>query len=607
ASTGLTGGTITSSGAFALDLANANTWTKAQTLNDANLILNGTSVMNFNATVNPAYINSNRGIQLRLDADNNTIDEFAINNGPNLKVFSINESGAITTGSVPWERLSSLPSACLAGQYVSAIGSTLTCSAPSSGSVYTAGTGILIAGTTIENTANIYTATGSGIELENVYSRVAKGKKIKNTGVLSVTAGTGLSGVTTNQNVAIGLDLANPNTWTGAQTLNNANLILNGTSAIKANQTLSLISDGGVNIKLDANNTNERHSFSISNYFADPLFEISVTGVIMTKSVTWENIINLPAGFVDGIDNGITSFTTGAGLTGGPITSTPSTSGGTISLDLNSTNTWMGEQAFSAKAYLQKGAGFPGGGSWDASGNVGIGTAPSATEKLYVKGDVRIDGTTQATAGLFEKFVTMNVGGTNYLVPLYTQGTQPPPPVPNSPYSVIYSTYPNKHGGNFASNGDVNGRRGADAFCTTNKPASLNCTNIHAFISVTASDEIRDMPTNYDFNATKPIYWWDISKNAAVSQVAQSWADMLDGYIANTEEVGTAVTTTTPTPSGSYRTGALFAQHCKNWTSDSSGVMSGSMLTSSNTWLEASSKSCSEKLYYRCICIYISS
>ncbi|MFH1232344.1 MAG: hypothetical protein V1651_00565, partial [Patescibacteria group bacterium] len=254
------------------------------------------------------------------------------------------------------------------------------------------------------------------------------------------------------------------------------------------------------------------------------------------------------------------------------------------------------------------GAGFPGGGSWDASGNVGIGIAPSASEKLYVNGNVRIDGTTQATAGLFEKFVTMNVGGTNYLVPLYTQGTQPPPPVSNSPYSVIYSTYPNNHDGNFASNGDVNGRRGVDAFCTTHKPASLNCTNIHAFISVTGSDEIRDMPTNYGFNATKPIYWWNISKNAAVSQVAQSWADMLDGYIANTEEVGTAVTIPAPirpTLSGSYDTGAIDSPHCKNWTTNSYTAFSGTDSATDNTWLTDNKRTpCSEKFYYRCICIF---
>jgi len=42
-------------------------------------------------------------------------------------------SGTLQGGSVPWARLTSFPSACPAGQYVTAVGSTLTCSAPPAG------------------------------------------------------------------------------------------------------------------------------------------------------------------------------------------------------------------------------------------------------------------------------------------------------------------------------------------------------------------------------------------------------------------------------------------------------------------------------------------
>ena len=44
-------------------------------------------------------------------------------------------SGTLQGGTVPWARLSSFPSACSAGQYVSAVGTTLTCSTPAAGGV----------------------------------------------------------------------------------------------------------------------------------------------------------------------------------------------------------------------------------------------------------------------------------------------------------------------------------------------------------------------------------------------------------------------------------------------------------------------------------------
>jgi hypothetical protein len=61
-------------------------------------------------------------------------------------------SGTLQGGSVPWQRLTSFPSACPSGQFVNAIGSTLTCATPSGGgtgditAVY-AGTGLLGGGT----------------------------------------------------------------------------------------------------------------------------------------------------------------------------------------------------------------------------------------------------------------------------------------------------------------------------------------------------------------------------------------------------------------------------------------------------------------------------
>jgi len=54
-------------------------------------------------------------------------------------------TGTLQGGSIPWARLTSFPSACSSGQYVSAVGSTLTCSTPAGGGDITAvyaGTGL---------------------------------------------------------------------------------------------------------------------------------------------------------------------------------------------------------------------------------------------------------------------------------------------------------------------------------------------------------------------------------------------------------------------------------------------------------------------------------
>jgi hypothetical protein len=47
--------------------------------------------------------------------------------------WQIDSSGILTTGSVPWGRLTSFPTACGSGEYVTGLGSSLTCSVPAGG------------------------------------------------------------------------------------------------------------------------------------------------------------------------------------------------------------------------------------------------------------------------------------------------------------------------------------------------------------------------------------------------------------------------------------------------------------------------------------------
>ncbi len=57
------------------------------------------------------------------------------NSANDADIFRVDQSGSLAVGSVPWTRLTSFPAACSAGQFVSAIGSTLTCATPAGGSV----------------------------------------------------------------------------------------------------------------------------------------------------------------------------------------------------------------------------------------------------------------------------------------------------------------------------------------------------------------------------------------------------------------------------------------------------------------------------------------
>jgi len=109
-------------------------------------------------------------------------------------------------------------------------------------------------------------------------------------------------------------------------------------------------------------------------------------------------------------------------------------------------------------------------------------------------------------------------------------------------------------------NGNLGGRAGADALCESEKPSKLQCNNIHAFISVSDSDEIRDMPSKYGYALDKPVYYYQASGKLVL--IAYGWEDMLNGNIRTTVEPGIWW-------SGSNEYGQIDA-NCNGWTSSSS-------------------------------------
>ncbi len=103
----------------------------------------------------------------------------------------------------------------------------------------------------------------------------------------------------------------------------------------------------------------------------------------------------------------------------------------------------------------------------------------------------------------------------------------------------------------------------ADEACSlsANRPPM---TNVRAFISISATDEIRDMPANYGVPTDLPIL-------GPTGVIAVNWADLLDGTIASTlADAGVLVAQYWGTYwSGSSTTGGAVGDTCSDWSSAS--------------------------------------
>jgi hypothetical protein len=88
---------------------------------------------------------------------------------------------------------------------------------------------------------------------------------------------------------------------------------------------------------------------------------------------------------------------------------------------------------------------------------------------------------------------------------------------------VLYNA--GTHDGNLKG-AEADARTGADAICNSsaNKPSGV--TKVHAFISISAADQISDMPAHYGYSTGSAIYGTD-----GTQLIANNWADMLDNSI----------------------------------------------------------------------------
>ena len=160
---------------------------------------------------------------------------------------------------------------------------------------------------------------------------------------------------------------------------------------------------------------------------------------------------------------------------------------------------------------------------------------------------------------------------------------------------ILYATTGASHQGNFGH------RSGVDSFCSDNKPAAVTCDgNIHALVSVTPTDEIRDMPTVYSYDDSIPIKWAD-SSTGSLTTLATDWGDMLDESILVSKADGTG-------DDASYWTGSYWwgggADRCDSWL-DARNIYTGLVGYADRTdggWLNVLNHQCDYAHELICAC-----
>lgn len=159
------------------------------------------------------------------------------------------------------------------------------------------------------------------------------------------------------------------------------------------------------------------------------------------------------------------------------------------------------------------------------------------------------------------------------------------------------------------NNGDFpgSGRSDYDTLCTDYKLSNLpaNCDNHRVFVSITTTDEIRDMTDNFGYSRFQPVYWWH-NTNEAYNKLADNWDDMFDSSINMSQATGTGDSNNPWT--GAMTTGARHSNDCSatatsftNGTSSYTGRI-GSNSSATGTWLSTSGQVCNGSRRVRCAC-----
>jgi hypothetical protein len=147
------------------------------------------------------------------------------------------------------------------------------------------------------------------------------------------------------------------------------------------------------------------------------------------------------------------------------------------------------------------------------------------------------------------------------------------------------------------ADGDVGNRAAADLLCSGAAPGWAAGRTVRTLISLSATDEIRDMPANYSIPTNLPIY----GPNGS-SKIADDWADLLDGTIDMSLSAAGAATTNHGWWSFSNSDGSLTSS-CQDGTSNS-GAHLGRIGFNSTTvffWISDGDDNCDQ--FWHLICV----
>ena len=150
-------------------------------------------------------------------------------------------------------------------------------------------------------------------------------------------------------------------------------------------------------------------------------------------------------------------------------------------------------------------------------------------------------------------------------------------------------------------NGNLGGRSGADAKCVIAKKNSLLTmakTNVRAFMSISETDEIRDMVSNYNVPSTAPII------SPFGTTISDNISDHLDGNITKVIRqhfIKDYIEQYAYT--GSTQSGALSSNNCANWTSTTAGNGMGQIadFDSTSSFVGGSGNGCYNAKFITCI------
>jgi hypothetical protein len=125
-------------------------------------------------------------------------------------------------------------------------------------------------------------------------------------------------------------------------------------------------------------------------------------------------------------------------------------------------------------------------------------------------------------------------------------------------------------------------------------PGIAGAATTRALISVSVSDEIRDMPGNYGVPIDRPI-----TSHHGLA-VSNNWAELLDGSIDQNLASSGVLPSGAFWYSGSLENGSAAITTCSGWTDGSSpfGGRYGSSSFADGRWIDTGDATCGSQLYH---------